>query len=106
MTKFKNWYITESHNDAYFIKALAIHLNSKNIEDNAIAIDENPTFTSASVDSDGKKLRDALGTIMTDSNHIRLGIILDLDDDTPENRINFINQQFFTVLQDYDTALQ
>jgi hypothetical protein len=106
MTKFKNWYITESHNDAFFIKALAKRLNSQNSSDATLAIDENPDFASASVDSDGKKLRDALGTILTQSGNIRLGIILDLDDDSPENRINFINQQLLAVLQDYDTAPQ
>jgi hypothetical protein len=85
-----NVLIVESENDEYFIEALIAQLRQQQTDVCSIDFYRHSSLSP-------KKLTDVLTTALTDvtGRGVRkIGVILDLDDDTVENRLNLVNQCF------------
>lgn len=90
-----NILIVESHNDQYFIQALLDHLQLQNFKFNnpICAIDDYECLKGL----DKEKLKMALGRLKNrllkpqDEIVEKIGIIIDLDQDTVENRLKLVN---------------
>jgi hypothetical protein len=87
-----NILIVESENDQYFIQALANFLNTKTT---VCKIDD---YRHSSLDE--TKLKTQIGSALTTKGISKIGVILDMDDSTIENRIKLINDCLINALKD------
>lgn len=85
----KNKLLVESHNDQYFIQDL---IKLMSIEGTVVAIG---SFDFEHCSVDNKKLTAKISGILTDAaqnNTRKIGILLDLDNEKPKDRISLVNQ--------------
>jgi hypothetical protein len=97
-----NVLIVESENDKYFLEALIRHLNYKNIDvaDPICAIDDYKCLGGLSLNRLTKTLFYLKDEIQTANGIQKIGIILDMDNETEANRLQLVN----TAIQEiFDT---
>ncbi len=88
-----NILIVESENDQYFIQALANFLNNNNTT--VCKIDD---YKHSSLDK--IKLKTQIGSALTTRGVSKIGVMLDMDDDTFENRIQLVNEALMNALNE------
>ena len=92
-----NILIVESENDQYFVQALANLLNTSETE--VCSIDD---YKHSSLDK--IKLKTQIGSALTTRDVLKVGIILDMDDSTLEDRFKLVNEALIDALKDnFDT---
>jgi hypothetical protein len=98
----KNYLIVESQNDKFFIDALINHLNLTNVKvsDATICNIDDYEYMNG---LDHKKLCQAIGHVKDESEKssesFNLGIIIDWDDKTLEDRLELVNTAIVTVFE-------
>ena len=93
-----NYLIVESGNDQYFIEALVKQINASIDHIKPIYIDEYEPLQGL----DHQKLKNALGSLKATAQGgkvDRVGIILDLDQETEDNRLQLVNQCLAAVFE-------
>ena len=84
-----NILIVESENDQYFIEALVGFLNQN--QDSKVMVSRIDDYKHSSLDS--VKLQTQIGVALSDRGISKIGIILDIDNDSKENRIKLITSK-------------
>jgi hypothetical protein len=93
-----NILIVESENDQYFIEALVNFLNQN--QDSKVMVSRIDDYKHSSLDS--VKLQTQISSALTERGIFKIGIILDIDNDSQENRIQLINDALAKALIEND----